>query len=280
MAKLTKKASIGIIVAVLVVVACVSVFLLTRPPEIERPRELYELSFDYKPGESYTYITTSTTETMGQKQEQKTESTMEILEVKDNEITLRTRVITQIVSAPQMPEEITIVSILTQTNKGELISFKIESIKPPKFKVMTEQFMDQLTQQKSMQPTYPTRPLPIGGKWVTPIEFEIEIPPFSFNLTGESKNKIASKEKITTKAGEFNCLKLTSEINVVGEGIFGKNQTITMEISGNETRWVDQKNGAQIKSEVHTETKMEMGTAMTMQAPSDEVMELIEYKQA
>jgi hypothetical protein len=72
MAKLTKKALIGIIVAV-VVVAGILGFLLW-------PREVYGLSFNYKPGETYIYETTQTQKIAEQKIETKIKLKIDILE--------------------------------------------------------------------------------------------------------------------------------------------------------------------------------------------------------
>jgi hypothetical protein len=139
MAKLTKKALIGIIVAVVVVAGALG-FLLW-------PREVYDLSLNYKPGETYVYLMTTTTEVMGQKVELPIKLTMDILEVQGNEITLRSNVSFDLGAiAPQMPESILVVSKATMTNKGKKLSTEIESIEPPKFEALVGNLSGQIEQ--------------------------------------------------------------------------------------------------------------------------------------
>jgi hypothetical protein len=280
MVKLTKKALIGIIVAVVVVVACVSVFLLTRPPEIERPRELYGLSFNYKPGETYIYDTSTTMEVMGQKIETTGRDEVEVLEVEAEEITLRYHSTSKAVSAPQMPQTTTAVYEQVITPKGKAKSTNLVKVDPPKLKAQMEQTLEQ--QQLFQTASYPTESKPIGGKWKIPIE-EAELtimPGVQLKLKGYQNGTIASKETLVTPAGQFDCLKLISKIWLTGEGTFGKDQNLTMDVSGETTSWVDIKSFVPVKQEMHMEIKEQLGTAMTMELPMDITTELIEYKRA
>jgi hypothetical protein len=268
MAKLTKKALIGIIVVVAIVVACVSVFLLTRPSK------LYELSLNYKPGETYIYDMVQTTEAAGQKIETQMKAKVDILEVKANEITMRYDMSMQTL---QPPQTITMVWTQTLTNKGEMKSWEIENVEPPEFRELMEQTVEQMLEQQKMEATFPPKPLPIGGKWTTPIDYELKLPEFQLTSTGKSENKLEGKERIKVPAGEFDCFKLTYKMHVVGEGLMGKDQTMTMELIGNTTIWIDRESGATIKSETYMEEDMKIGTALAMKVPVDSEMELIEY---
>ena len=264
MVKLPKKALIGIIAVVIVVIACVSVFLLTRPSE------LYELSLNYEPGETYVYDMVQTTETAGQKIETDMKVKLEILGVKADEIAMRCDLSMQ---APQISQPITMVWIQTLTNKGETKSWKVENVKPPEFREAMEQTVEQM--QQNIGEGFPSKPLPIGGEWTTPIEHELKSPEFQLTLTGKSENKLEGKEKIEVPAGEFDCIKLTHGIHKVGEGLTVNKQTITAEMFGNTTSWIDRESGATIKSESHTEGDMGIGTVLTMKVLTDSEMKLI-----
>jgi hypothetical protein len=266
MVELPKKALIGIIAVVIVVIACVSVFLLTRPSE------LYELSLNYEPGETYVYDMVQTTETAGQKIDTDMKVKLEILRVKADEIAMRCDMSMQ---APQIPQPITMVWIQTLTNKGEMKSWEMENVKPPEFREAMEQTVEQMLEQQNIGEAFPSKPLPIGGEWTTPIEYELKLPEFQLTLTGKSENKLEGKERIEVHAGEFDCIKLTHEMHTVGEGLIGNEQTITVEMFGNTTSWIDRESGATIKSESHTEEGMEIGTALTMKVLIDSEMELI-----
>jgi len=87
MAKLTKIAIIGIIVAVVAVAGVVG-FLLW-------PREVYDLSYNFKPGETYVYEAIQTREIAGQKIDTKTKLKTDVLRVKANEFTVRCDMIIQ-----------------------------------------------------------------------------------------------------------------------------------------------------------------------------------------
>ena len=122
---------------------------------------------------------------------------------------------------------------------------------------------------------FPSKPLPIGGEWTTPIGYELKLPEFQLTLTGKSENKLEGKERIEVHAGEFDCIKLTHEMHAVGEGLIGNEQTIAVEMFGNTTSWIDRESGATIKSESHTEEGMEIGTVLIMKVLIDSEMELI-----
>jgi hypothetical protein len=254
--------------------------LLTRPPEIEKPRELYELSFDYKPREIYIYDVSTAMELLGQKIETTGRDEVEVLKVKAEEITLRHHSTSQVVSAPQMPQTTTLVYEQVITPKGKAKSTNLVKVDPPKLKAQMEQSLEQ--QQLFQVAAYPTESQPIGGKWKIPIE-EAELtvmPGMQIKLKGYQNGTIVSKETMTTPAGTFDCLKVISKIWLIGEGTFGKDQNLTMDISGEVLSWIDIKSFVPIKQETHMEIKEQIDTAMTIELPMETTTELIEYKQA
>jgi hypothetical protein len=269
MAKLTKIAIIGIIVAVVAVAGVVG-FLLWPP-------EVYDLSYNLKPGETYVYKTIKTQEIVGQKVETKIKEKVDILEVKANEVTMRWDTIRQ-TSRP--PQTVTVVWLQTITNKGELRSWEIESVEPRELKQKLE---PQIKQNLERLPAaFPSKPVPVGGNWRAPIEFEVKLQQVCFNFTGEVKKKLEGKERIEVPAGEFDCFKLTSKIHILGEGVaevfIGEGQTVTIELLVNSVEWVNRESGAIIKSEVYEEDETKMGTSLTFKTSSAEIKKLIEYR--
>ena len=270
MAKLTKIAIIGIIVAV-VAVAGVAGFLLW-------PREVHDLSYNLKPGETYVYEAIQTQEIAGQKIETKTKLKTDVLRVKANEFTVRCDMIIQ---TSQPPQAIKVVLIQTQTSKGKPKSLKIVSVEPPALRRAMEK---ELTLNFEQLPaSYPAKPLPIAigpfwGGWTTPIEFEARMPGICINFVGETENRLEGMERIRVPAGEFDCFRLTHEMHLVGEGLVRKNQMLTIKMFTNSIEWVDRESGATIKLETHTEEETKVGTALTIKTTTEGVNELIRYR--
>ncbi|HIH98871.1 MAG TPA: hypothetical protein HA346_07760 [Thermoplasmata archaeon] len=270
MAKLTKIAIIGIIVAVVAVAGVVG-FLLW-------PREVYDLSYNFKPGETYVYEAIQTQEIAGQKIDTKTKLKTDVLRVKANEFTVRCDMIIQ---TSQPPQAIKAVWIQTQTSKGKPKSLNIVSVEPPALRRATEKEVTLNFEQ--LPATYPVKPLPIAigpfwGGWTTPIEFEARMPKICINFVGETENRLEGMERIRVPAGEFDCFRLTHEMHLVGEGLVRKNQTLTIKMFTNSIEWVDRESGATIKSETYTEEETKIGTVLTIKTTTEGVKELIRYR--
>jgi hypothetical protein len=238
------KILIGIIILAAIIVGGIVGYLLLRPK--------YELSYNYMPGEIYVYESKTTTEYLGYKIGTTTgKDRVEILNVSSDEIFLCHN-LTQSVLISQ--------AVQNKTFESKPIVYT-EVISPKgKTKYVTMGQKNQTVEQSKLaQPTYPAKPMsiaigPFGGRWVTPIKQEIKQAGSTIRLTGEIKNKLVSKEKIKTLAGEFDCLKITFQLSLLEEFNF-KNQILSINRADEGVIWVDLKSGTQVKGEVQQEIK-------------------------
>jgi hypothetical protein len=233
-------------------------FLLLRPK--------YELSYNYKPGEIYIYESKTTTEYLGYKIGTAIgRDWVEILNVSSDEITLHHNFSQSVLIPPKNRalQNTTMVYTEIITQKG-----KTKQVAIPQ--------TNQTQQPKLAQATYPTKPVsiafgPFGGRWATQIKQELKQAGDTMRLTGEIKNKLVGREKILTKAGEFDCLKITFQLSLLEEFTF-KNQTLSINRLDQGIIWVDLKSGTQVKGETHQELK-----GMGETSAHDTLTELIKY---
>ena len=290
MVKLTKGTLIGIILTVVVVAGSASAFLLVGP------KKLYEIPEpSYKKGESYSHALSINMEAVGQKIEIQGELKQDYLDVRANESTTRTTLAMTMPAELEMQGEMKMVILSRQTRDGEIIATKIESVEPPEMEEMLGQMIGQVQiaqktqKQKSTQEAlnpaseyfkYPEGPVSIGEKWETDIDEEEETPTGTVTTTGKVVNCLESREKLTTPAGSFDCLKINTTIDMMIISPLGQNQTMVMHMPIDAVQWIAEDNGAMVKTEANCEMEMGLGTSMTLKMPFAMGMELTNYTPA
>jgi hypothetical protein len=161
------------------------------------------------------------------------------------------------------------------SESGELLSTELKEVKPGGYRLTVEQ---QQEQQKFIQEFVPpTRPIAIGESWGTPLEYELKQPVGSVKFIGSRRDCLVDREKLITPAGEFDCLRISSEITLSGEGLVNYLK-VEAELIGNQTYWIDLGSGIPIKLSSHSEMETRSGHSQPIKVFQDFQLELLENK--
>lgn len=265
------KMAVGIIVICLAIGGGLVLSALFRPPA-----EAYEIMYNFKAGESYAYRQVTTVQMpMGGKMSFTTDYVMDVLDVADDEIVIRTTFTMQMAELPSTQ----MVVKERMTRRGEIISFEVESVKPPELMENIKKEIGGWQRLMENAYRYPDVPMPIGREWEVPLGFDFEIQPgVAFKLEGKARSSIDGKENLIVGAGPFECWRLLLKMNLSGQTSVG-GQTVEMTLAAEGNMWVDQRTGAQVK--INMPMEMEMKIADTgMETFITITSELVEYRAA
>jgi len=268
--KMLSKVIVILAIAIVVVGGGIAAYLLTRGPEV------YELSYNFKPGESYVYEMKSKTESLGTSVELSLSETLDVLQVIDHEVNIRDSSEMQIAITGAAQQNVAVVMTFRMTNKGVRSAIQIEKVEPPELRTAMEQARGQLEGYLKAIYHYPTDPVPLGREWSVPIDYQFEQAGVSMTVTGEARSSIVARESITVQAGTFDCWRLAHKINASGEMVLA-GQTVTMSMSGNATSWIDPLSGAQTKADLPLSMKLK-AAGQELEVPVNVTMELIKHQ--
>jgi len=268
--KTLHKAIVILVIAIVAVGLGLVCYLMTQGPET------YELSYNFQPGESYVYDMAWKTEILGISAELSSSETLNVLQVVGNEFNFRDSATVQMTVPGQEARTVTVVVTFKMTNKGVRSGLEIENVEPPELRPLGEQTRGQLESFLAAIYHYPTGRIPIGSKWIVPADFQLQQEGTSISLTGECTSSLASRERLTVKAGTFDCWRLTHNISASGE-MEAMGQKVTMTMSGQATSWIDIRSCVQTKVDLPLSVKMQ-AAGQEVAFPMNVTIELTKYQ--
>jgi hypothetical protein len=276
-----KRLGVTIVGLALIIVTLLSGYFLLKPKEKAEPQvQLFELKLNYKPGETFVFNENQTMEAVGQKVQTQTRTKLDIMEVQAGEILARFELSSEATTPLGIPQQIQVDGKQLMTDRGELIRWEIEKVEPSQYrKGMRESLNRSLERGALPQMFYPVKALTLGEEWEEEIELEWEEAGRTYNLSGLAENKLASRERIEAQAGEFDCLKLETELNCSGEGRV-RGLTTQVRLVGEQLQWIDLESGAPVRSKIWIELETMLGAQSMGGSILTTESELIEYQQA
>jgi len=268
------RVKIAVIAVVVIVAVGVCSYFLLKGGEGEG--KAYELSYNFRTGESYVYDMTYRLEYLGMSMELSSSETLDVLKVLDNEFDILDSATVRITITGQAPQTATVVATFRMTNKGVRSGLEIENVEPPELWTSMEQTLGQWGSYLESIYHYPIEPVPIGRRWSIPIDFQFQQAGMSMTLAGECRSSIAGRENITVRAGTFDCWRLAHNLSASGEAVI-MGQTVTMAMSGEATSWINPQSGAQTKVNLPLNIKVKVA-GQEIEFPINMTMELIEYQ--
>ena len=269
------KAIVMVVIAIVAVGGATAAYLMTRAPS-----EAYEFSYNFQPGESYVYDMTwrmEYPENFGiPPVEFSSSETLDVLEVVDDEFDIRDSATMQITIPGETPQTVTVVMTFRMTNKGVRSGLEIENVEPPELWTSMEQMRGQWESYLGAIYQYPTDPVPVGRKWIIPMDFQFQQAGMSTTLAGEFRSSIAGRENMTVGAGTFDCWRLAHKISVSGETEV-MDLTATMTMSGEGASWIDPQSGVQTKVNLPLSIKVKVA-GEEFKFSINVTMELVEYQ--
>jgi hypothetical protein len=159
-------------------------------------------------------------------------------------------------------EEIRSVNLIKLTSELEVFATKLESIEPESYAQEKGPLGIWRASEHDVLPLYQDFPyselygrgFPLGKEWKIELSEEETTPTSIINYQGEEIAKLEGIEKVETRAGTFECFKLTTIKNLTGKAVL-YGETETMYIYQKTLGWVDQETGVVIKK--LSEYKME-----------------------
>ncbi|MEM1554402.1 MAG: hypothetical protein QXS51_05545 [Thermoproteota archaeon] len=260
-----------IVISIIIVLGVVTTYLIMRSSEI------YDLSYDFKPGESYVYNITYRVDSdlPGFPISTSSRETLTILEFLDNRFKIRNSAITQVSVLSQKLTSTTIMKY-EMDRKGSITGVEIDYIEPRELQEYIRNNLEELEGYWRTIQAYPKDPIPIGHEWTMPVNLKLQEAYLPITLVGTCTSSITSRESISVKAGTFDCLRLSHKISASGE-VTIMNQKVTISISGEGTSWIDLKKCFQIRVDLPLSIKVK-ATGQEVELRVNMTIELIEYK--
>lgn len=243
--------------------------------------ETYDLLYDYEVGEHYNYETTTTTTSIRDNIRTETSSSsaysIRVVAVEDNEFTLR-QISTETIGPPYLEtrEDVEVTSLVTIGEKGEMVSWEIENVVPSEYRRSVEAYENSMAVYWELFGfVFPEDAVSAGHEWKSSVEAKIPWGPFTLPVTGGGTGRFVGEESVTVEAGTFDCWRIEYSASIAGESTF-EDLTVVMDMTYEETSWLDKQNFAQIKSTYSYSTSYEYDNT-AVESLSEVVTELTEY---
>jgi hypothetical protein len=164
--------------------------------------------------------------------------------------------------------EIRAVQSIRLSQDFEVLGVRLERVEPQAYAEEKGPVGVWLSRETEVLPVYEEYPFPelynkswpAGKEWKEEIDQQVPTPTSIPNYKGEQVAKLEGMENITTRAGKFNCIKLTTLRNVTVEEVeYGKTlETITLTQT---TGWIDAETGILVKKQSEFRVESEESTS-------------------